>query len=473
MKKIIYLLFGMTSMFAVAQTSSIRNVTNFNGINATGAAKIIYKQSDSVSVIVKTENEDEQARVKVEVTKQTLQINMSGNFEKGPKVIVSSPSLNSIELSGASSVDIDDTLRTEEISIDATGASRISANLRANKIKATSSGAASIKLSGFANTLDAATVGASSLKSSDLQAREVMVNTKGASSAKVYATEKINANATDASSIKIKGNPTQVAIENSAAASVKRIMADGSNMADSLSIKWKGKEYVIEVDNDGEKKKKDPLKKHFHNWAGMTLGVNGLLTPALSTSPDSRYSYMELDLSRSLNLQINPFQYNFHLYKNRLNLVTGAGLEWRTYRFANNVILNPDSSFTHGTIDNTPGINYRRNNLNSVLIQVPLLLEFNSGDRRKKSFHVAGGVLGQVMIGSNTFQRFILNGYTYTRSRDDNYNMNPFQAKAHFSIGYAHFTAFAEYNVNGLFTKNKGPVMNPFTIGVRILPFID
>ncbi len=473
MKKIIYLLLSLATLHAAAQQTQKRTISNFNGINATGAARVIFKQADSISVIVNTVNQDEQARVFINVNKEVLEISMKGDFDGSPKIYVSGPSLISIVCSGASYVSSEDTLRVGEMTLDATGASKIDVTLRADKIKSTSSGASTIKLSGYATVLEAASIGASLIKATDLQANEVTVNAHGASSAKVYAVTKIAANATDASSIKIKGNPTQVEIESTAAASVKRIPVENGTTADTLSISWKGKNYILDVDHDGEKKKKDPIKKHFYNWVGMTIGVNGLMTPALSTTPENRYSYMELDLSRSFNFQLNPFQYNFHIYKNRLNLVTGAGLEFRSYRFANNVILNPDSSFTYGQIDNTQGITYRRNNLNSVLLQVPLLLEYNSADKRKKSFHVAAGVVGQYMISSNTFQRYVLNGYDYTRKRNDNYNMNPFQAKAHFSVGYGHFTAFAEYNVNGLFAKNKGPVMNPFTVGIRVIPFVD
>ena len=472
MKKIIYLLLSLAALQVAAQTTQQRSVSNFNSLHVSGAAKVIFRQADSISVKVKTEKADEQDRVLISVNKEALEINMKGDFDGSPKIYVTAPSLKSIVSSGACAVEANDTVRVEEISLDATGASKIELTLRAGKIKTTSSGASTIKLSGYANSLEAASIGASSTKATDLQAVDVNVNAHGASSAKVYATNKLVANATDASSIKIKGNPAQVEIECTAAASIKRIPSENGTTADTLSVNWKGKNYVIDIDN-GEKKKKDPSKKHFYNWVGMTFGVNGLVTPALSTTPENRYSFMELDLSRSYNFQLNPFQYNFHLYKNRLNLVTGAGLEFRSYRFANNIILNPDSAFTYGTLDNTPGITYRRNNLNSALVQVPLLLEYNSGDKRKKSFHVAGGVVGQYMFSSNTMQRYVLNGYDYTRKRDDNYNMNPFQAKAHFSVGYGHFTAFAEYNVNGLFAKNKGPVMNPFTVGVRIIPFVD
>lgn len=185
----------------------------------------------------------------------------------------------------------------------------------------------------------------------------------------------------------------------------------------------------------------------------------------------SPYNYLGLNYSRSINYQLNLFQHNFHIYKNYVNLITGFGIEWRRYMLDNNTTLNPDSSFTWGVIDNSNTYSYNKNLLRSTLLQVPLIFDFNTNKNPSKSFHVSLGAIGQFMVGNRTIQELGLSGDKFTKSRKDTYNMNPVSVKAHASIGYSKITAFAEYNLTQLFLNGKGPQVNPFVIGVRLVQF--
>ena len=209
----------------------------------------------------------------------------------------------------------------------------------------------------------------------------------------------------------------------------------------------------------------------FDHWTGFSLGVNGLLTPAASVKMEKPYGYLDLNYSRSINLQLNVYQHNFHLYKNYVNLVTGVGVEWRRYMLDHKTNLDPDSSFTWGVIDSSNVYKYSKNVFRSTLLQVPLLLDFNTSARPGKSFHVSVGVIGQFLVGGRTKQELQSNGYEFTKVYKDTYNMNPLSLKAHASIGYSDFTAFAEYNITQLFDKGEGPQLYPFVAGIRIIPF--
>jgi hypothetical protein len=156
-----------------------------------------------------------------------------------------------------------------------------------------------------------------------------------------------------------------------------------------------------------------------------------------------------------------------------VNLVTGFGLEWRRYMLDNKTTLDPDSSFTHGMIDSSNTYVYNKNLFKSTMIQVPLLLEFNTHRKSNKSFHIAVGAIGQFMINSKTKQILEFKGDEFTKIRKDSYNMSPFQVKAHASIGYSQFTVFGEYNITPLFDSKKGPETYPFVVGVRLIPFND
>jgi hypothetical protein len=152
---------------------------------------------------------------------------------------------------------------------------------------------------------------------------------------------------------------------------------------------------------------------------------------------------------------------NFRLYNNYANLVTGLGVEWDSYNFRKNIILNPDSNTTSALtvkLDNSPNINYIKNQLKVAYIKVPLLLELNTNNSDAgKSFHIAGGMEFGYKISSWTKRKYETDGYTVKVKRKDDYNLNNFKYGIVIRAGYGKFTVFADYILSPLFDKNKGP----------------
>lgn len=465
------------SVLSFGQISQQRPVGTFNKIQVSDAVKVIYTQSDSLNVSV-SGNEKELSNVETKVEKSTLVITAKGNFYNPVTVYVKNNSLEEVFCSGSSEFKTTNVVKGNSISLSLSGASRGNIKVEAKNVKEIQSGASELTLDGTTEQLDAEISGASVLKAYALKATNANVTATGASTAKINVAEKLNANANGASSIKVKGDVKDISAEASSAASITRIMDDGKKMdsKDSTTFKWKGKKVIIIGSDD---KKPDTIvnkhnpKRHFDNWAGFSVGVNGLLTPGGAFTQPAKYNYLDLNYSRSINFQLNFFQKNFHIYKNYVNLVTGFGIEWRRYMLDNKTTLNADSSFTWGTIDSTNKISYNKNLFKSTMLQVPLLLEFNTGRKPSKSFHIAVGAIGQFMVNSKTKQKLEIDGDSYTKIRKDNYNMSPFQVKAHASVGYGNFTMFGEYNITPLFDSKKGPEVYPFVVGVRLIPFND
>jgi hypothetical protein len=459
-----------------AQVSQNRQVGTFNKIQVSDAVNVVFTQADSMSVNV-SGNEKELASVETKVEKSTLIITARGKFYNPVTVYVKNNALDEIMCSGASDFKTTNTIKSENVLLSVSGAAHANASFESKVVKEIQSGASEVILAGSADQFDAELAGASSLKAYNLKTTNANIVTTGASSAKVNVTDKLSANASGASSIKVKGNVKDISAEATSAASITRILDDKKGDGkDSTMFNWKGKKVIIIGSEDH--KHDTTITKHHHNrsfdhWAGFAVGVNGLLTPSGTLDMPAKYNYLDLNYSRSINFQLNFFQHNFHIYKNYVNLVTGFGIEWRRYMLDNRTTLNPDSSFTWGTIDSTSKFSYNKNLFKSTMLQVPLLLEFNTSSKPSKSFHIAVGAVGQFMVASKTKQRLELNGDEYTKIHKDNYNMSPFQVKAHASIGYSNFTVFGEYNITPLFASNKGPQVYPFVVGVRIIPFGD
>lgn len=459
-----------------SQTEQLRSVPAFSKIQVADAVSVIYTQSDTLSVIIKG-NEKEIGTVETKVENSTLIISAKGKYYNPLTIYVKNKTLEEVLCSGASDLKTSNILKGNSVLFSISGAAHVKAKVEAKTIKAVQSGASELILEGSTDQLNAEISGASTLKAYALKTLEANIITTGASTAKVTVATKLTANASGASNIRIKGDVKDISAEATTAASISRIIDDEkSDGKDSTTFKWKGKKVII-IGGDERYKDtsvvKSKSKKQFNHWAGFAIGVNGLLTPGGSFTQPSKYNYLDLNYSRSFNFQLNIFQHNLHIYKNYVNLVTGFGTEFRRYMLDNKTTLNADSSFTHGVIDSISKFSYSKNILKSTMLQVPLLLEFNTCRKPSKSFHIAVGAIGQFMISSKTKQKFEINGNEFTKIRKDSYNMSPFQVKAHASVGYSNFTVFSEYNITPLFSSGKGPEVYPFVIGVRLIPFGD
>ena len=476
MKNIILSSFVLISSLTIkAQTTQVRDAKAFQKIEVSGAANVVYTQSDTLCLKV-VADEKEINNIYTTYENETLVIKAKGSFTHAYKVDVSGNSLKQITSSGASKFSSTNNINADSMSINVSGASDVVLKINAKAIDVMLSGASGVTLEGNAQTLYSTVSGASALKTYKLNAATVNVTASGASSAKVFANDKINANATGSSTIKFKGEPKEVSAEASSSSSIAKVVGDdmtkkSSDKKDTTVINFRKKQYVIiNKDKDSESTINKTNDNDFHHWAGFAMGVNGWLSNGGFTMPKGQ-EYMRLNYGKSLNFQLNPFEKDIHIYKNYINLVVGLGFEWNQYEFSNKTKLNPDSSYTSGIIDSTNNFNYKKNRLKSTFVNVPVLLEFNTNKDPKKAFHIALGVIGGYKLGSRTRQILHQNGNDIRLIKKDDYNLNPFRVNAHASIGYHNLTLFADYSLTPLFENGKGPELYPFTIGVKIISF--
>lgn len=471
---IISSLLALGSLTMNAQETQNREVKPFKKIEVSGATTVVYTQSDSL-VLKVVADKDEINNVYTNVEGDVLSIKAKGNFSHPYKIYVFGNSVNQLTISGASKFTTENSMQGDSLSIDASGACAINMKVSTSNLDATISGASSVTFEGNTKTLHSNVSGASTLKAYKLNSSITDIKASGASTAKVFASDKINANATGSSTIKFKGDPKDVSAEASSASSIAKVVGDESSKKsssnDSTTFNFRKKQFVIiNKDKDSDTEISVRVDDDFHHWGGFGMGVNGWLSNGSFSMPKGQ-EYMDLNYGKSLNFQLNPFEKDIHLYKNYVNLVTGIGFEWNQYEFGNRTRLNPDSSYTYGTIDSSNVFRYKKNRLKSTFVNVPLLLEFNTNKNPNKAFHVAFGVIGGYKLGSRTRQILETGGDEIRLIRKDDYNINPFRVNAHASVGYRNFTVFANYALTPLFESGKGPELYPFTIGVKLLSF--
>ncbi len=475
MKHFIYsTLFLTCCVIGKSQTTQIRDVKTFNKITVSGAAIIYFTQSDTLSVKV-IGNELEINNIYTNVTDNSLNVKAKGIFKQDYKVYIKAKNINQFTASGVSKIISTNCINSDSLSLDASGASEMDLIVTSNKLDILLTGASQITISGNTKSLQSNLNGASTLKAYKLNSSNTSIKASGASSAKVFAFDKINANATGASSIKFMGDPKEVSAEASSSSSITKVVGDdvskNSNKKDSTTINFRKKKFVIiNKENDSDSNISLNREDKFHHWGGFAIGVNGFLSNGSTNLPKSQ-NYMSLNYAKSLNFQLNPFEKDIHIYKDYINLVIGLGFEWNQYEFSNKTKLKADSSYTFGIIDTSNTYVYKKNRLKSTFVNVPILLEFNTNKNPHKAFHLAIGVIAGYKLGSRTRQILEKDGSDVRVIRKDDYNINPFRINAHASIGYKNFTVFGNYALMPLFVNAKGPELYPFTIGFKIVTF--
>ncbi len=203
-----------------------RSVSSFTGVDVSGGLDIYVKQDSATSVTIETDANLQQyiiTRVEDGVLHIYQENNTSIEGTKGITIHVSSPSFNRFEASGACDIRSENKIQhTNEIKLHATGASNIELDLNAPKVSADISGASGIKLSGTTKDLMINASGASNAKCYELMTENADVDLSGASSANVFASVKINGEASGASDVRYKGSAATVTVNTSGAGSVKK-----------------------------------------------------------------------------------------------------------------------------------------------------------------------------------------------------------------------------------------------------------
>ena len=142
------------------------------------------------------------------------------------------------------------------------------------------------------------------------------------------------------------------------------------------------------------------------------------------------------------------------------------GLDFNHYAFSNSTSLKTDSShYLRGVKDS---LNYKKNDLNVSYLKVPLMLEINTSKNPHTNLHIAGGIEFAYRIHSVLKQKFVADDEMYRVKDKQVFNIEPFRYSAMVRIGYDRIGVFADYGLNRLFEKNKGPQEYPFTIGINI-----
>jgi len=185
-------------------------VGQFQRVEVSGAINVSLKQ-DSIQSPVKVETDENlQDLVEIREVNGVLYISPVDNYNLDPsqqvKVFVAAPRFRGLAVSGASHLSSENKLTSAEtMDIDLSGASEIKLDIKAPRINSEISGASTAVLTGETKDFNASGSGASNYKCFDLMTENTTVDISGACNADVFASVKLDVQASGASGVKYRG----------------------------------------------------------------------------------------------------------------------------------------------------------------------------------------------------------------------------------------------------------------------------
>jgi len=202
-----------------------KQLSHFDAIEVSGMFKVYLVEGDNPMIQIVTD-ENLQQYVKAEIENNTLKLGMKGSNSYSPtemKAYITVNYLSELSLSGATSLSSDHIIQSDNMAISISGAGDMDLRINTNNLRTNISGAGSVKIGGNANSHHIRISGVASLNCLKLQTRDTDVSISGAGSAKVYATQMLDASVSGVGSIRYDGNPQSTRFNTSGAGSINPI----------------------------------------------------------------------------------------------------------------------------------------------------------------------------------------------------------------------------------------------------------
>lgn len=188
---------------------------DFDSIDLEGLFDVTIEQGNDFAVEVEGDDEDVR-RYKIYTSGETLVVSYDDNrrgFWRGRafedhdiEIHITMPRLREIEASGGGKVRFRG-FNESEVNVNLTGAVEGNAGIDAQTLYVKLTGASSLDLAGTGRFLDADVTGASTLSAYGFEVRDADVEAHGASTVKVFVTEKLEISRGMASSVSHRGDP--------------------------------------------------------------------------------------------------------------------------------------------------------------------------------------------------------------------------------------------------------------------------
>lgn len=227
---------------------------------------------------------------------------------------------------------------------------------------------------------------------------------------------------------------------------------------------------IQDLVNEGNNHWDKEFKGH---WSGIELGINGFANPDYNMYPPNNNDFLKNNLLRSDVLNLNLMQYSKGIQQNRntIGLVTGLGLSIQSYRLDNNTSIVLDENRKVQPLFLISESN-QKSKLSSVYLEVPLLVEFQIPvSNFRNRLYISAGITGAKRLETHTKVKYRKDGKKEKLKSPGDYSILDYKVAGTIRIGYRLINLFATYDIVPLFEDRRGPVLYPFTAGIRLISF--
>jgi len=190
-----------------------RNVSGFHAIEVSGGIDLYLSQGEEAVAVSASRTEDRD-RIITEVKNGVLKIwydhktgiRIDWNVNRKLKAYVSVKTLDALEASGGSDVDIDGTLKTPKLNMEISGGSDFKGKLESDEVRITASGGSDVDISGKAARLTIDASGGSDFSGYEFATDICNVEASGGSDVHITVNKELSANASGGSDVYYKGN---------------------------------------------------------------------------------------------------------------------------------------------------------------------------------------------------------------------------------------------------------------------------
>lgn len=171
-----------------------------------------------------------------------------------------------------------------------------------------------------------------------------------------------------------------------------------------------------------------------------------------------------------------------HTYRTRLAskffLEWGGGVSWYNFKFQNDkVVMGKDDNGVLFNIDSR-GYDFTKSKLTATFVNLSVVPVLDFGGNKYKPAFFDGHHAGGFRIGAGPYVGYRIDSYTkqvYDKEGDtkkehhhDTYYLNNLRYGVRLQLGFNDVDFFFNYDMNSLFSDNKGPQLNAFSFGITL-----
>lgn len=197
------------------------------------------------------------------------------------------------------------------------------------------------------------------------------------------------------------------------------------------------------------------------HWAGFGIGFSNM--PKGFQFDGEMAS--ALNLSRSLQYNLNIMDSHWCLGNSGISMVTGFGIQFNSMHLQNNRYMEV---IDYKTVISTRADELHNSRLHFTYLTFPLLLEVNFPIGFGETIFLNAGVVGKIKTASSSKIWTNENGAERKVKLPGDLNVRPVTFDLVVQAGVGEVGFFASYSPLPVFMQNKGPEANQGTIGLQL-----